>query len=236
VEPGREWNPETLGVAACRVAARSHGGLEFARSDSGVSQARARARARRDAPGLFVSVVTPGGRPLSAEAHVPEVGRIATALWADVNADGREDFVLILLTGAETPGGPACELCFAMSSSSGYAVTVVKSVAPAASDFVRLGPSRSAFVQASFVCGQSGEGEGAVFAGYYVFNLLDLTGERPVLSSADPLFPRWIAAAGGEPPPLTDDEKALLWMAEPDRIFARERAALDGSPTSRPLK
>jgi hypothetical protein len=224
-DPPPSGAPKAMKLAACRIFARSRAGdVDFVRSDSAAPQSRARARTQKDAPGIFVSVVGADGRALSTEAHIPAVKRLATALWADFNADGREDFVIIALTDEETPAGPACELCFAMSKAEGYSVTVVKSVAPAASDFVRLESGRSAFLQASFVCGQSGEGEGAVFTGYYVFNLLDLSGESPALSSADARFPVWMDAAGGATAELSDDEKALLWMAQPERIFRRRMA------------
>ncbi len=219
--------PRVFRTGPCRLAARGEaagGGAEFQRSDRKPPRARARLVRYSDSAGVFMSVRSTAGGELAPAVRISESHRRAAVLWADLNGDGREDFIALVVTGEVTAGGPVCDVGFALSSGRGYRVTVVRTVAAGGSDFIDAGEGTCRFVQTSFVCGEVGEGETAFFRGYFVYNLLEFRGDRVVLCRADGRFPKWVEQTAGEnhgDAGLTDDEKAMLWMTEPDRIFRR---------------
>ncbi len=182
----------------------------------------------RDA--VFMSVVDSSGRVLGGPTRIADTAIVMPpAFWADLNGDGRKDFVAVVVTAI---GGSACvcDMGFALSSGNGYRVTAVRSTrGPGANDFLDLGDGRVGFVHTALIEKRNASASES----YFVYSMLEVKGDRLVLADADPRFagfPKWIpiAARSTRPaaaPTLADAERARLWSESAARIIRRPASA-----------
>jgi hypothetical protein len=163
---------------------------EFVRSDGARPSAAVRLAegARRGA--LLLSVLGPARRALAGPAVVSRSSRrTLPVFWAELNGDGREDFVALAVAGT-CEHGCVCDVAFALSTSGGYAITPLRpTVDLSARSFVALGGGRCGFVHASVVERPGGRGRALVE------DLLEFRGGRVLVSETHADFPR--VAAGG---------------------------------------
>jgi hypothetical protein len=175
-----------------------------------------------------MTVLDPGGAVLAAPQLVSHHTHARLAFWADLNGDGREDFVALVWSGGCGLGGYRCDVAFALSSEEGYRITPLgPTMGPGANDFVDLGDGRCRFVHTSFVYGRGEPGTDGKPHNYWVYNLLEFEGDRVVVSRADPRFPRWVwythAPNHEETSIITAEQKERLWEAQADGIFRVRR-------------
>lgn len=205
----------------------------FARNDGKKRPVRMHLTSSAERPGLTMTVTGLEGDVLAGPQEISGAPEAMFAFWADLNGDGREDFIA-LVWSAES----GSNLGFALSSKDGYAITSVMTVDPASSDFVNLGDGKCRLVQTSLVRSPVPGSSGKPAAGareFRVYNLMEFHGERLVVSKADKRFPRWVSRPRGtgkaRAAALNADEKSRLWAAVPERIFWRpRRAALSDEP------
>jgi hypothetical protein len=191
-----------------------------------------------EAEAVFMSVVDARGRVLGGPTRIADTAIVMPpAFWADLNGDGRMDFVALAVTAI---GGSACacDMGFALSSGNGYRITAVRATrGPGANDFLDLGDGRVGFVHTALIEKRSARAPGAQSESYFVYSLLEVKGDRLVLieadAEADPRlsgFPKWvpIAATSTRPaaaPTLADAERARLWSESAARIIRTPEAA-----------
>jgi hypothetical protein len=234
--------PKTFRTFFCRAIDREppkeKGGLAaitFARSDGEPPAARVRLSPGKKPKSVAMTVLDAEGGALAGPRLISDsCTRMLPVFWADLNGDGREDFIALVVTPCGT-GVCGCDVSFALSSERGYTITAVRpTMSPAGGDFVDLGDGRCRFVHTSLVTDRAGPAADAEAPGHWVYNLLEFDGGRVAVSGADARFPRWVRRASGddrqEAPAITDERKRELWAAVPDRIFRRpnrECAAAD---------
>lgn len=219
----------------------------FARNDGRKRRVRMHLTSSAERPGLVMVVTGPEGNVLAGPRQISGAPEAMFAFWADLNGDGREDFIA-LVWSAES----GSNLGFALSSKDGYAITSIMTIDPASSDFVDLGDGECRLVQTTLVRSPAAGEPGRPDAGareFRVYNLMEFAGDRLVVSKADKRFPKWVSRPrrvtslkepdatrpGGKgtarAAELSADEKSRLWAAVPERIFWRpRRVALPKEP------
>ncbi len=260
VPAGRAWSspsdhgpfdqgkaPPTFHIYPCAVVAAREVGPEedssldvaFARPGGRPGSVRVRLSSDGAEGPVFMTVEDgEGARVAKPERIADFCARILPPFWADLNADGKEDFVIFVMAltggaGGKRPGDTeepharlfvGADVSFALSSKDGYRITALRpTMQPGAGDFVDLGDGRCRFVHTTLVyVGGERAGDGGPH-GYRVHNLLEFKGDRVAVSAADARFPKWVRHAWkpghGEATIITDEQKRRLWAEVPERIF-----------------
>ncbi len=150
--------------------------------------------------------------------------------WADLNRDGREDFVVKqLLGGNGTIHTFLCNVTFVVSHGNDYVFTATEGLWSGLSYFVDLNGDgtcefiHTAFVQGGHIKGRDGRGHN-----YWVYNVLRIHDGRLLVDPRlTPQFPKWIwythAANHLPTTQITPFQQRLLWEEKPDRIFWRPK-------------
>jgi len=223
-------DPAVFRTHPCRlVRTDSEDALTYARGDG--QKAAARMRISRgtgqDSGAVFMSVVDAAGRTVAGPQRIADSAVvIPPAFWADLNGDGREDFIALVVTAI---GGSACEcdMGFALSSGDGYRITGVRSTrGPGANDFLDLGKGRVGFVHTALIRRRDPARPKAAPESFFVYSMLEVKGDRLVLSKADPRFasfPKWVPVVAktrpAAAPTLAEAERARLWSDVAGRII-----------------
>ena len=169
-----------------------------------------------------------------------EIGRYGLghgeAYWADLNADGREDFaVKIWLGGCGTIYTFSCHVTFVLSDGERYVITTTTGLWSGLECFVDVNSDgvcefiHTAFVEGSHIKGQDGQGHN-----YWVYTLMAIRQGRLVPDERfAPGFPKWIwythRANHEATTQITRAQQRLLWRERPDRIFwGPDTKAVDG--------
>ena len=207
----------------------SEDALTYARGDGRKAAARIRISrgSGQDSGAVLMSVVDAAGRTVARPQRIADSALvIPPAFWADLNGDGREDFVALVVTAI---GGSACEcdVGFALSSKNGYRITGVRSTrGPGANDFLDLGKGRVGFIHTALIRKRDPERPKATPENFFVYSMLEVKDDRLVLSKADPRFagfPKWVPLASGPrpaaAPTLAGAERARLWSNVERRII-----------------
>jgi len=230
--------PTILRTYQCALVGTEGGSIVYAPRKAGAGDARVRlsrgSGTERDA--VFMSVVDAQGRVLGGPTRIADTAIVMPpAFWADLNGDGREDFVAVVVTAI---GGSACtcDMGFALSSGKGYRVTAVRSTrGPGANDFLDLGEGRVGFVHTALIKRRPSRAPGAQPESFFVYSMLEVKGDRLVLieadAEADPRlagFPKWVrvAARPARPAPastLAEAERARLCAESAARIIRDPR-------------
>jgi len=202
----------------------------FARNDGKKRAVRMHLTSSAERPGLCMTVTGPEGNVLAGPQEISGAPEAMFAFWADLNGDGREDFIA-LVWSAES----GSNLGFALSSKDGYAITSIMTTDPASSDFVNLGDGKCRLVQTSLVRSGDPDKSAAGAREFRVYNLMAFHGDRLVVSGADERFPKWVSRPQGKgkarAAALKADEKSRLWAEVGERIFWKSnRAALSDEP------
>ena len=222
--------PAVFRTHPCRlIRTGSDKALTYVRGDSRKASARMRITRGmgQDSGAVFMSVVDAAGRVVAGPQRIADSAVvIPPAFWADLNGDGREDFVALVVTAI---GGVACEcdMGFALSSESGYRITGVRSTrGPGANDFLDLGKGRVGFIHTALISRRDPARPKATPENFFVYSMLEVKGDRLVLSKADPRFagfPKWVPLASGPrpaaAPTLAEAERARLWSDVARRII-----------------
>jgi hypothetical protein len=150
--------------------------------------------------------------------------------WADLNADGKEDFVgKAFLGGNGTILTFLCDVVFLLSNGGGYVVTTTEGLWSGFSYFVDLDGNgvcefiHTAFVEGGHVKGRDGRGHS-----YWVYNVLSIRDGRLFVNNRlAPQFPKWIwythRPNHSATTQITPSQQRLLWREQPDRIFWRPK-------------
>lgn len=223
--------PTILRTYQCRLVTTvgTGGALTYMREGGGPASPRVRLSRGEgtEAGAVFMSVVDSGGRVLGGPKRIADSAVVMPpAFWADLNGDGREDFVALVVTSI---GGAACacDMGFALSSGRGYRITGVRSTrGPGANDFLDLGEGRVGFVHTALIKRRDPARAGAAPESFFVYSMLEVKGDGLVLAEADPRlgdFPKWVRlAAKAERAPastLAGAERARLWSEVAGRIL-----------------
>lgn len=151
--------------------------------------------------------------------------------WADLNADGREDFVIKRwLGGNGTIYTFLCKVTFLVSDKGRYVFTVTEGLWSGLSYFVDMDGDRICeFIHTAFVEGSQVKGRDGRKHNYWVYNVLSIRdGQLFVDRRFAPQFPKWIWYTRGPnhspTTQITPSQQRLLWKEEPDRIFWKPKA------------
>ncbi len=200
--------------------------LIYARGDGRNPSARVRLSRDEETGAILMTVLDPDGRVLAGPQRIAEGAVvIPPAFWADLNGDGREDFVALVVTAL---GGSACvcDIGFALSSETGYRITSVRSTrGPGANDFLDLGAGRVGFIHTALVERRDPANPEGAPESFFVYSMLEVKGDKLALAEADPRFPKWVrVAARAKKAPdstLAEDEKKRLWSEVAGRILRK---------------
>ena len=204
----------------------SGGPLTYARGDGRDPSARIRLSRDEETGAILMTVLDPDGRVLAGPQKIADGAVvILPAFWADLNGDGREDFVALVVTAL---GGSACvcDIGFALSSETGYRITSVRSTrGPGANDFLDLGAGRVGFIHTALVERRDPANPEGAPESFFVYSMLEVKGDKLALAEADPRFPKWVrVAARAKKAPdstLAEDEKKRLWSEVAGRILRK---------------
>jgi hypothetical protein len=140
---------------------------------------------------------------------------------ADLNRDGRQDFVVSMYMDSVSRLGGVCRVAFALSDKDRYRITVLTTKWADPNDFLTVGSEkRPVFLHSWLVYGE--EGRDGKAHNYWVYHLFEFKGAEVV--PADHLltgFPKWIwftkkpnHKASNQ---LTPEQKERVWEEnEPD--------------------
>ena len=150
---------------------------------------------------------------------------------AELNGDGKEDFVIrYLLGGCGTIFTFSCNVIFVLSDGDEYAVTPTTGLWSGLDYFVDIkGDGRCRFIHTRFINGRGVKGRDGKSHNYWVYNLLEFKGGRVVVNNKlVPQFPRWIwYTYNPNHQPTTQlggDQKQLLWSQYENPIFPKPQA------------
>ena len=155
--------------------------------------------------------------------------------WADLNADGREDFVIETpLGGCGTIYTFCCHVTFVLSEGDRYFITTTTGLWSGLAYFVDANGDgvcefiHTAFVEGSHVKGRDGRGHK-----YWVYTLLAIRQGRLVVDKRlVPGFPKWIwythRANHEATTQITRAQQRKLWAEQADRVFWRPKKVVDG--------
>ncbi|MHC4506055.1 MAG: hypothetical protein ACYTFI_22400, partial [Planctomycetota bacterium] len=165
----------------------------FARNDGKKRPARMHLTSSAERPGLAMTVTDPEGNVLAGPQEISGAPEAMFAFWADLNGDGREDFIALVWSAQS-----GSNLGFALSSKDGYAITSIMTTDPASSDFVDLGDGKCRLVQTTPVSSGDPDKPDAGAREFRVYNLMEFRGDRLVVSKADKRFPKWVSQPRGK--------------------------------------
>jgi hypothetical protein len=173
-------------------------------------------------------VLDAGGKPLAGPwyADLCWPGKVQ---HADLNADGKEDFVVRLEFGGCGLQAAFSQVVFVVSHADGYAFSTVNTYFARDADLVDLGDGRGRYVQASMVYGDSETAADGKRHNYWVHTLLAFgkDGRTVVEDAADRRFPAWIWYTEKPNHQLTkllaEEQKRRLWEREPRVFGAHDR-------------
>lgn len=155
-----------------------------------------------------------------SELHSPQECYIA-----DLNRDGKIDYVVEIYSGGNGLAAEICDVVFILSSQNNYRVTTVNTMSPSEEDFLDLfSDGRCQFLHTAFVDGYPVRGRDGNIHNYWVYNILEVTGDTLRISNSDrPGFPKWILFTyrpnHTQTDQLTDQNKLDLWQPQADCIF-----------------
>jgi len=145
---------------------------------------------------------------------------------ADLNGDGREDFVIKhLLGGCGTIFTFSCNVVFVLSDGDDYTATATTGLWSGPDYFVDIkGDGQKQFIHTRFVNGRGVTGRDGKSHNYWVYNLLEFKGGKVVVNNKlAGHFPRWIwykFKPNHQPTTqLTEDQKQLIWSKYEHPIF-----------------
>ncbi len=177
-------------------------------------------------PSLSVSVISPRQEVISGPQPISRYGGNPEVWWADLNKDGKEDFLVrVWLGGCGTIYTFSCHVAFILSNNGGYKVTTVQTLWSGTEYFVDLkGDGRCQFIQTSFVHGRPERSRDGKFHNFWVYNLLEISGCRLVLTETlDRRFPKWIwythKPNHKNTTLITAEQKERLWEPHAKSIF-----------------
>jgi len=169
----------------------------------------------------MATVIDGNGKPISPSTTVCESnewGMLNGCFTADLNQDGKADFVAQIYLGG--CGLAACRnvIVFALSSEKGYKISTLFSMCPSAVDFIDLRKDGDCqFIKTDFIYGDTGK-DGKQH-NYWVYHLYEIVGTE--LRPANQLihgFPKWIWWSFKDnhkaTDQLTDGQKATLWSSQ----------------------
>ena len=161
-------------------------------------------------------------KPLAGPWRIAEDGGggadTITVYRADLNHDGKVDFIVQVWLGGCGLASGYHKLAFILSGKSGYKVTGLTTLFPSPEDFIDLRKDGGCqFIQTSFVHGFAIP-DGPVH-NYWVYNLYAITGDELHLANQLlPDFPRWIWYSFKEnhrpATELSPDLRHRLWKAD----------------------
>ncbi len=233
-------SPRPFPVRRCATVAREESQAEhgfpvrtLARDDGTPPSALVRVGPVPNGFGTVMSVLGPGGETVAGPFRVSNYFRPGRAYWADLNGDGREDFVQVLNSGGCGLGGARSDLGIALSSDRGYIMVSIHTMFARPEDFIDLGDGRCRLVQTTFVPGRGEKGTDGKPHNYWVHHLIEFDGPRALVSRADPRFPVWVwythRPNHEETTIITAEQKRRLWARYADRIV-RPARPLRGAP------
>ncbi len=177
--------------------------------------------------GILVSVTNEHGATVAGPVQVAPWIHFTGARWADLNGDGREDFVVTVGSGGCGLAVGRANVAFILSAGWGYRITAVRTMFPGPEDFIDpSGKGECLYVQASFVYGEKGRDGKA--HNYWVYNLLRPGGgfrrrEVVLANGRDRRFPKWIWYTNNPnhqaTTQLTAAQKRRLWRPQAAKVF-----------------
>jgi hypothetical protein len=225
--------PPVISTYPCGIVATdktsSEGTLTYARLDGKPAAGRVRISrgSGTESSAVFMSVVDASGRILAGPRRIADSAVvIPPVFWADLNGDGREDFIALAVT-AFGDSACKCDMGFALSSGKGYRITSVRSThGPGANDFLDLGKGRVGFIHTALINKRDPAKPKAAPTSFFVYSLLEVKGDRLILAKADTRFasfPKWVRVATkkkrANAPTLAEAEKKRLQSEVAARIF-----------------
>jgi hypothetical protein len=151
---------------------------------------------------------------------------------AELNGDGREDFVIrYLLGGCGTIFTFSCNVIFVLSDGDDYTVTPTTGLWSGLNYFVDIkGDGRCRFIHTRFINGRGVKGRDGKSHNYWVYNILEFKGGNVVVNNRlSPHFPRliWYTFKPNHQPTiqLNEDQKQILWKQYENPIFYKPQAA-----------
>ncbi|MHC4462537.1 MAG: hypothetical protein ACYS6W_02405 [Planctomycetota bacterium] len=150
---------------------------------------------------------------------------------ADLNRDGKEDYIFKRFTGGCGSIFPySCHVVFALSDGDDYTVTATTGLWSGWNYFVDIkGDGQRQFIHTRFVNGGNVKGRDGKRHNYWVYNLLEFKGGKVVVNNdLAPHFPRWIwftSKPNHQPTTqLTRLQKQFLWGNSENQIFRKRQA------------
>jgi len=236
-DPNHE--PARFPLAECPMVAEEGPAVVMGRQtmvygDDRTGGPRLRASAASFFEGVTIEVVEADGKAVAGPSYAsdfPPHSRPDSAFCADLNHDGRLDFVLPLASRGNGLGMLFHELVVALSSGSKYRIWIVPTAAPGPEDFLVLtDPGQCVIVKASFASNES-PAESRRHS-YWVYNLLAVRNDELVeANDLGSRFPKWIwytARPNHKPAALSAAEKNRIWSLQ------REPMVREASPDAPP--
>ncbi|MCE9614886.1 MAG: hypothetical protein K8T26_11455 [Lentisphaerae bacterium] len=168
-----------------------------------------------------------------------EWGDVVVARCADMNRDGRPDFVVYFWCGGCGLASGYTDLLFLISEAGGYRGTMVTTLTWGEPwVFVDLeGNGACQLIHTSFIYGEPGRDGKA--HNYWVYNVLQVEGGRlRVANEAHPGFPRWVwytfTPNHRETRQLATEQKARLWRDQGELRLRNVAAIIVGTSSGEP--
>jgi hypothetical protein len=167
--------------------------------------------------GTTAEIFDQSGRPIRGSVLVSTLHSPGHGYVADLNGDQKLDYVLDVWSGGNGIAAAICETAFFLSSPAGYSISISNSWAPERADFLDvLTNGRCLLLHRSFIRGDPIKGKDGRTHNYWVYNLLEVVGDRLELrNAAVPGFPKWILytfrSSHGATDQLREDQKTQLW-------------------------
>jgi hypothetical protein len=173
--------------------------------------------------GTVIEVLNSSGDVLFGPKPISEFCGYVEVHWADLNHDGRQDFIIFDWSMGCGLAAGDCDVTFVLSKKDTYNITTIFTMFPDMHDFVDIkGNGTCQFIHTSFLYGDKAK-DGKEH-NYWVYNLLDITGSRVVLNNnLDNRFPKWVWYSfkpnHSETNLLTKEQKQKLWCTHSEKIF-----------------
>ncbi len=157
------------------------------------------------------------------KCHITKRENTDLIYFADLNGDGKEDFIIPVWLGGCGIASGYFNVTFVLSSKMSYKTTVVQTLFPGPEDFIDVnGDGKCEFIQTSFVHGEKGK-DGKTH-NYWVYNLLEINGdELSITTDMDKQFPKWVWHSSKPnqkaTTQLSNEQKQRLWKKQSDRVF-----------------
>lgn len=144
---------------------------------------------------------------------------------ADLNKDGKEDFVIISWYAGCGHAASGANVTFFLSTSESYSAVTVSTSNPGPHCFIQLPENKGpVYIHSSMI--YSDEGKDAKPHNYWVYNLYEFrNGQLVLCNDKDPRFSKWVWYTFNpnhkETTLLTQQQKEQLWKEHQNKYFFR---------------